>query len=433
MGAHARVACQKCHPTTSAPEKFVKYAGLAFDRCTACHTDPHRGAFPQPCQSCHTVSGWKQPQAGAKFDHSKTKFPLLGKHAQVRCGQCHPAGDFKKTLPHRICADCHKPDPHGGQFQKHADGGECAACHTVEGFKSAQFGIEQHAATLYPLTGKHAEVECAKCHRPAGRATRYKIPFERCTDCHTDPHKGQFAAAPHLNRCEGCHTVERFRPSTFTLARHQTARFPLAGAHVAVACLECHKPGAERAAATPVPYRLEDRSCAACHADPHHGEFRDRMNRPRSGGTLAGCEACHSARSWRDVSRFDHSSTSFPLAGAHRAVPCASCHKPDRGERSTRNVSFRAAPSRCEGCHADVHAGQFSALGKPPDCAGCHNSLKWKPALFDHDKRTSFPLQGAHRAVPCADCHKTTKAVQGKPILFYKPTPRECKACHGTG
>jgi hypothetical protein len=57
--------------------------------------------------------------------------------------------------------------------------------------------------------------------------------------------------------------------------------------------------------------------------------------------------------------------------------------------------------------------------------------MKWKPSLFDHDKSTDFPLRGAHQNVKCAGCHKLTKMVQGKDVLFYRPTPKECAACHG--
>jgi hypothetical protein len=33
--------------------------------------------------------------------------------------------------------------------------------------------------------------------------------------------------------------------------------------------------------------------------------------------------------------------------------------------------------------------------------------------------------------VPCAGCHKLTRMAGGKAVLFYKPTPKECVACHG--
>lgn len=425
-GAHARVACAKCH-TPSGPGGAVRFAGVPFDKCTDCHTDPHRGAFPQRCESCHNTSAWKQVQLAGKFDHSKTDYPLLGKHAQVGCVHCHHSGDFKKPLAFQKCSDCHTPDPHGGQF---LDRAECSACHTVEGFKPARFGLPEHAATRYPLEGRHAQVACAKCHQPSGIATRYKIPFARCTDCHTDAHRGQFAAAPDFNRCESCHTVQGFRPSTYTIARHQQSRFPLLEAHVAVACVDCHRADTHQPGAT-VPYRFADVSCTACHGDPHHGEFMERMRKRGPTGAPLGCEACHSLKSWHDLARFDHATTTFPLVGAHRKVACVNCHRPSPGVASLRNVSFRSAPARCEGCHTDIHGGQFAGQGRFTDCSSCHGLFRWKPSLFNHNVHTRFSLLGAHQRVPCAGCHKTTRIVQGKPVLFYKPTPRQCKDCHG--
>jgi NAD-dependent SIR2 family protein deacetylase len=55
---------------------------------------------------------------------------------------------------------------------------------------------------------------------------------------------------------------------------------------------------------------------------------------------------------------------------------------------------------------------------------------KWKPSLFDHEK-TAFSLKGAHERVKCAACHKVIREVDGKQVLFYLPTPKECAACHG--
>lgn len=94
-------------------------------------------------------------------------------------------------------------------------------------------------------------------------------------------------------------------------------------------------------------------------------------------------------------------------------------------------MDFRQAPTKCEDCHEDVHAGQFARTQKPAGCGDCHNSLKWRPSLFDHDKRTTFPLLGVHKNVRCGDCHKQKREVGGKEVLFYLPTPKECAACHG--
>jgi hypothetical protein len=427
-GLHAQVACQKCH--LPGADGKPKYVGLEFDRCSACHSDPHRGTMAGTCESCHNTGGWKRVSmqaVSAKFDHSKTAYPLLGKHVSVRCEACHAGADFKKPVAHTKCTDCHKPDPHNGQFIKRADRGECSGCHTVDGFKPSLFTVKEHATSAYPLQGKHASVKCEGCHIPAGRATLYKIKFAKCTDCHKDEHQTQFAAAPYFNQCEKCHTLNGYRPSTFTLARHKDSRFVLTGSHVATACNECHKaknPLEPKAVA----YRFEDRSCTACHEDPHRGQFKERMVRANGKG-VTGCEVCHSTKTWTDLTRFDHSATKFPLVGTHRAVACIDCHKPPNMGVKLRDADFKAAPSACEDCHSDIHGGQF-AKAKVTRCAECHNSTKWRPSLFDHEK-TAFSLQGAHKSVRCAACHTNVRLVADKQILFYKPTPTRCIDCHG--
>jgi hypothetical protein len=428
-GLHAQVACQKCH--TPGAEGKPRYWGIAFGKCADCHVDVHKGSFAQQsCQLCHSTSGWKRVTAvlSESFDHARTKYPLLGKHQQVDCLQCHSNGDFKKPLVFAKCMDCHKDD-HGGQFVKRADKGECASCHNVEGFKPALFGVKEHAASAYPLQAKHATVECAKCHIPKGKETLYRIRFARCLDCHQDEHQMQFAAAPYGNRCEQCHTLNGFRPSTYTLATHKEARFVLTGGHLAVACGDCHKPRGRLLAKPAAVYQFDDRSCTGCHADPHKGQFAERMRLVAAEGK-AGCESCHTTLSWRELSRFDHGKTQFPLVGTHRGVACIDCHKPANMETTLIHVDFKAAPLKCEDCHGDIHGAQFAKAGITA-CADCHNSMKWKPSLFDHDARTGFPLQGLHRNVRCAGCHKLTRRVGEESVLFYKPTPKECAACHG--
>jgi hypothetical protein len=387
----------------------------------------------QSCESCHSTNGWKRvslTNVNEKFDHSKTKYPLLGKHQTVDCLQCHTNGDFKKPLAFQKCKDCHQ-DIHQGQFAKRSDGGECASCHTVNGFKPTTYGVKEHATSAYPLEEKHAKLQCAQCHIPKRKETLYRIKFAKCMDCHKDEHQGQFAAAPYLNRCEQCHNLKGYRPSTFTLAKHKQTRFLLTGGHVATPCGDCHKERPTAEFPHMVLYRFEDRACTACHADPHKGQFRDRMQQLRADGTAGGCEACHSTQSWKDLQRFDHAKTSFPLTGAHRATACMDCHKPPNMETTLIHVDFKAAPERCEQCHEDIHGAQFANASRITPCADCHNSTKWKPSLFDHERRTSFSLKGAHQRVRCEDCHKNARLVEGKSVLFYKPTPKECAACHG--
>ena len=424
-GLHLQVACEKCHKP-DVPGGPARYTDMNFASCTACHIDPHKGAFKKRCEDCHTTADWKRLQKGFAFDHSQTKYPLLGMHAELSCVLCHARGDFKKPLPFSNCADCHQPDPHHGQFAARPQKGECAECHTVNGWKPSLFGAKEHDTTDYPLRGKHIEVKCAGCHVPAGKDTIYNVKFDSCIDCHKDAHAGQFAGAPFFNKCESCHTVRDFHRSIFTIAMHRQTRFALEGAHSAVACSDCHKLGAPGRTDQVVAFRFEDRSCRACHADPHHGEFNSRMEERRADGTPLGCEACHSVASWADVHGFDHSKTNFPLLGAHRSVACGACHKVPAGSHS---AEFKGTSRICEDCHKDPHAGQFAAAGKTP-CADCHTTQRWVPSTFNHDVRTKLPLQGGHANVRCEDCHKQTREVDGKPDIIYKQAPSKCADCH---
>jgi Cytochrome c7 and related cytochrome c/Class III cytochrome C family len=437
-GAHATVACAKCHPSVADPnisvadaKPYVKYTGLSFATCVGCHSDPHKGAFKGTCESCHNTSDWKRVAQLEGFDHDKTDYPLVGKHRTVACSDCHNKGDFKTRIAFAKCTDCHA-DYHNRQFLTSAGLQDCAVCHTLNGFKPSTFGVKEHAASMYPLEGRHAEVKCEQCHIPKGKDTLFRITQTQCVACHEDVHKGQFAAAPRLNRCEECHNLKNkgWRPAVFALAKHKETRFPLIGAHIAVPCAQCHLEQ-PRGSITPVKYRFEDRSCTACHNDPHFGQFREQMAAKRADDKPVGCEACHTTVQWKELRGFDHAKTRFPLLGAHRGVACVDCHRPPNLETTLEHVDYRAVSLQCSGCHNDPHAGQFAGRKDATECSSCHNQNGWKPADFDHDTRTQFSLQGAHQNVSCAGCHTLTRIVAGRALVFYKPTPTKCVDCHG--
>ena len=423
-GEHRYVRCQDCH--TNGPDGQPRYEGIKFQYCADCHRDPHKGEFTQTCDTCHTTSTWKKSDFASKFDHSKTGFPLLGKHLEVACLDCHRSGDFKAPMPHAQCSDCHQPDPHNGQFTHRPDGGKCESCHTVQGWSPSTFTVAQHAKTRFPIVFPHQNVPCSGCHAPAGKNTRFQLNFARCTDCHEDVHRGQFAAAPWLNRCERCHQGATFKTSNYTIDQHQTTRFPLSGGHLAVPCNECHKP---LESTKVIPFHFAGLACTSCHEDIHHGQFARRMAAQDHAGKPLGCLACHSTTSWSELSKFDHDATSFSLTGSHRATECSACHRPPNLERTMLHVEFTKTPVHCGDCHENPHSDQFGA--KASQCESCHNTNKWRPSLFDHEQ-TGFPLKGGHENVPCASCHTNHRLAQGTMVLFYKPTPKNCEACHGS-
>jgi hypothetical protein len=431
-GAHAKVACEKCHKPAGSSKTAIKYKGIPSEDCSPCHRDPHINAFKSSCKTCHVSQfDWKANKDSAVAKHEATKFPLTGKHMRVSCNSCHRGADVGRPLVFAKCRDCHTKDPHREQFASRADGGDCSGCHTVEGFKPSTFGIVQHNRTKFVLRARHAETKCDKCHVPDKAGTIYRINEFSCSSCHRDVHESQFEGKPYLNRCESCHGEDRFKPSTFTLVKHDATRFPLVDSHRKVPCVECHK-----ASSKPAIFRYENSACTTCHQDPHQGQFSARMASLLPGGTVAGCSACHTMVSWNDLNRFDHTTTGFLLEGGHKNVACDKCHKGDGDNLRLGKSDFKQISSRCSACHDDIHENQFSVRmagllpdGKPSDCRSCHSERDWKElAGFDHAS-TKFPLDGAHRSADCIKCHQSRDkgAIRG---IRFADASRECSGCH---
>lgn len=419
-GKHAGVDCAKCHKPDSTGT--AQYRGIAFEDCATCHKDPHGNTLRQPCAACHTTAGWKGSVISPLFDHGATKYPLLGKHATVTCQKCHKSSNFSQPVAHAQCLDCHR-DAHSGQFTGRADRGECKACHTENGFKPSTFVAASHDTTAFPLKEKHAHVECAKCHPGRGELARYRVAHAACLDCHRDIHEGQFSASPRLNRCEGCHTESKFKPSTFTLAKHAQSSFPLRSSHAGVPCGDCHTKSGEG----PARYHFPSLQCETCHRDPHGGHYEFLAKAAtRSEGSR--CIACHELRSWKALIPFDHAITGYALTGSHRYTSCLQCHRPSQNTASQREITFTKTPTDCAGCHQDPHGGQFSRDGRQRECESCHVPVRWYTAQFNHDE-TRFPLDGAHRNVPCRLCHKEDRQDEIR-LIQYRGTPKECAACH---
>ncbi len=355
-GRHVQVECGRCHRPAPNDVRTVKYVGLEFDRCNSCHTDPHKGKFQKPCESCHSTNGW-QTGAAKNFDHAVTKFPLRGRHAGVRCEQCHlPARgvDGKLTQNFAVknfqkCADCH-PDAHRGEFAQTKEKGACESCHNEDGWGQNRF---VHASSRYPLKGMHQKVECGKCHGAITVSVQGKrVPpdcrvkkFAGCMDCHQDAHGGQFARRKDGGACEKCHTVDGFIPAAYSASDHGTSEFPLIGGHEAVPCEKCHPSDRVRAKSTRLFAWKSGPRCEACHKDPHAGQFANKK--------YSGCESCHNPRGW-NILAFNHEETKFPLKGKHAKVACVECHRPIVQTGSSRVRQYSGTPMRCVDCHPQI-------------------------------------------------------------------------------
>ncbi|HZJ62914.1 MAG TPA: hypothetical protein VFD36_05270 [Kofleriaceae bacterium] len=402
-GKHATVACESCH--TGSPPKWKP---LEFSTCESCHADPHRGQFKsRSCTACHDTASWNVAADTVRQTHPRLS--LANGHGRVACASCHDQGNNKPPSKGSRCESCHRP-VHIAKF-----GPRCESCHASikwVGLPEA-IGRDNHAATRYPLAGKHAGVECAGCHlRSKPQAARFRnLAFTECASCHSDKHDGAFKKRDGGD-CRQCHTVAGFVPTTFGVKAHDSA-FPLTGKHIATPCGRCHVGPRPR-----LRFVVGKTQCADCHADPHGAQFANEMAR-------GGCAACHTTIDWRQ-SKISHST--WPLLGVHATTKCAACHGAQR--KGAEPAAYRGIPRDCEGCHDDVHAGQFRQSQPDRACKSCHDPTKFSIAsAFDH-RTTGYPLDGRHAPLACNSCHAPVTLRDGSTAIRWRLGYRRCKDCH---
>jgi hypothetical protein len=405
-GAHTTVPCAKCHFDPP------KYVGIAFAACTDCHKDPHNGRLGAGCTDCHEDTRWKP----VTFRHTGARHPgvsLGNGHAAVACQRCHDRGNLVSPSKGTQCASCHR-SVHEAPF-----GPACGTCHASILWLGLprSVGLSAHPKTDYPLTGKHADVACASCHRlNLPEEARYRrLAFGRCADCHEDQHRGEFASTDR-GECALCHSTSGYRPTLFGTDAHASTRFPLVGKHLASPCSACHTAARPR-----LDLHVAKQACADCHANPHGDQFAKEM-------AQGGCAHCHEPRGW-SLPKIDHSS--WPLTGAHAAALCESCHHPTPEDRKAgRGASYRGVPRRCTGCHDDAHLGQFRLTQPALECDRCHSTKDFKIPRFDHQAIAGWALTGAHQKTECAKCHQTVSIAGDRPTVRWRGPSTECKFCH---
>lgn len=353
IGKHLEAACDDCH------EPDLKHRDAPGD-CVDCHRndDVHEGHLGDACADCHDPSDW----LGVEFDHDTTDFPLLGKHRQNDCLDCHRDRTHQDTPT--TCYGCHADD----DFHDGRSGQQCENCHNPESWTDTSFN---HARdTEFPLDGHHATLTCDDCHGP----DPFSDDLDRaCIGCHRDDdrHEGR-----NGDGCADCHSTGSWTESLFDHARDTD--FVLLGSHRTADCAGCHvEPVFEAKPAT---------DCWSCHRedDAHEGKLGER------------CDGCHDESAWEQAPLFEHDLTRFPLLGEHANVECESCHE---------TQVFAGTEDACFSCHLedDPHGETYE-----DDCASCHNPVAWDLWLFDHDARTDFVLDGAHADLPCGDCHRSS-------------------------
>ncbi|MBI5085945.1 MAG: hypothetical protein HZB13_15275, partial [Acidobacteria bacterium] len=275
-GAHVTIQCVACHVGG-------RFAGTA-QSCEGCHltdfnkaTNPNHvtSGFPTDCKVCHTTDTWK----GARFDHTaQTKFALTGKHVQAQCGLCHLGGRFAGTP--QACEGCHLPEFTKSTDPNHPSAGfgkDCQQCHVTVQWKRTTF--DHSVATKFPLTGKHASVDCLLCHV----GNKYAGTPASCEGCHlpdfnktTNPNH---VTAGFPQACATCHTTAQWLGAKFD---HSTqTKFALTGKHTTVQCGLCHV--GNKFVGTPT-------ACEGCHLPKY--QQTTNPNHPAAGFSQ-NCAQCH--------------------------------------------------------------------------------------------------------------------------------------------
>lgn len=188
IGSHLAVPCKICHYKEIEKEWHFLQPG---QRCNDCHKNIHGDEIKakflgnNECSNCHNTDKWQK----VTFDHSKTEFPLLGKHNSATCTACHQRSKIEENIIIKFasvsakCEACHR-DVHYAQF-KIADKNDCERCHTLENWRPDKF---DHEKTKFPLAGGHQAVACNACHKKVidGSVTFIKFKLEefKCIDCH---------------------------------------------------------------------------------------------------------------------------------------------------------------------------------------------------------------------------------------------------------
>ena len=229
---------------------------LAAQAATQAAPMPAHAATDTRCESCHSTAGWKP----VTFDHSRTGFPLEGRHRAASCAGCHRSSqDFSAPVP-VSCAACHK-DVHTGEF-----GARCQSCHDPRDWTS-RFDVNAHQRTNFPLVGRHASIPCEECHLEQ-RDRRFTRATLDCYACHqADYARTALTSVDHARAgfgtdCKSCHFTTRFKGAQFVA--HRTCFQIDAGPHANIACLKCHT--TLSTAVVTGACSGSDFSCIQCHA-----------------------------------------------------------------------------------------------------------------------------------------------------------------------
>ena len=415
--------CSDCHTNSSNYQVF---------ECITCHehnqtdmNNDHNGINgyryeSSACFACHPSGDGE-----GGFNHSATNFPLTGAHLSSECSDCHSSG-YQGTS--NVCSDCHLNDYQNSINPNHQQLGldqACEVCHTsAPDWQPASFTIHND---FYLLEGAHLSIsnDCSSCHN-----NDYINTGNLCIDCHNNDYNNtsnpNHQTTGFGTDCETCHSQNAWEPATFD---HDNQFFPIySGKHNNEwsECSDCHTNSSN--------YQVFE--CITCHE--HNQTETDDKHQGVQGYLYLSieCLACHPTGD--EENAFNHSTSLFPLIGAHTSQECSSCHQ--SGYSNTSTV--------CSECHQNDYNNSIdpnhNQSGIENTCEECHSSVGWKPSNFNH-ATTGFELVGGHNTTQCSDCHSVNTANATSECFVCHESnynsaeehlsqnyPKTCEDCHNT-
>jgi hypothetical protein len=161
---------------------------------------------------------------------------------------------------------------------------DCKLCHVGDSWNQLKedFSFNHEVHTGVRLEGAHQQARCLRCHNDRGPVASFQK--QGCAGCHEDVHQGYLG-----KNCKKCHQQASWA-AVGQIEMHQQTRFPLSGAHLAIACSRCHTGGWNgRFAPT-------DARCETCHQD----ELAATTNPPHIPlGWNRRCDRCHMPTRWQ--------------------------------------------------------------------------------------------------------------------------------------
>lgn len=280
-GAHAQIACEACHASTSPDGTVVYvYAGTPTE-CTACHLEEKPvDHYDAECSFCHIPTAWTDvifdhAAAGATDCQSCHSDDEPADHFAGQCSDCHTTGTWAgATFNHTgqtNCTSCHSDDDPPNHYT-----GQCSNCHNTSNWADADFdhtGLTNCSSCHTPPSG-HFSGQCSNCHNTSNwnDADFNHDEQTNCSSCHTPPNNH------YSGQCSNCHQND------------DDWKFD----HISnnLNCLTCHTDDMPNDEDHP-----EVQQCSNCHNTSNWGDADDGADINTATIVLSNCVICHSGES----------------------------------------------------------------------------------------------------------------------------------------